>query len=269
MFAFDGTTPSYFSWLPYGSIQDVVVSVDPAMDGIWKSMIGPPWFFSSDGGYVLGGTTSGWPLRSDEAYDYHTATALAAAESGVYACTSRDVESDDPDRAADGAGVYWLGASDAAWSLVGEGFPTVSSTDGRPASCSNIWHIDDRLFAAGGGVTVELDAEGSWQAVPGLDSIAGLVRTADGWWALTEAGLAFSTDGVEFTAPDPVTAGGTHLVAYNDTPVVLWNGRALIGGPGAWSVIHAPSRQGLAELYAVGDTLMAVTHAHELVTLLD
>ncbi len=108
-----------------------------------------------------------------------------------------------------------------------------------------------------------------FSAVSGLDAIRGLVHTADGWWALTASGLAFSPDGVEFEVPDGATAGSTHLVAHDNMPVVLWHGQALIGGPGRWASIADPSRAGLAELYAVGDALMAVTHAHELVTLLD
>ena len=152
---------------------------------------------------------------------------------------------------------------------MGSGFPTVSESEPLLASCDGIWHIDGRLFAAAGGVTVELDAAGIWQPVSGLDAIRGLVHTADGWWALTASGLAFSPDGVEFEVPDGATAGSTHLVAHDNMPVVLWHGQALIGGPGRWASIADPSRAGLAELYAVGDALMAVTHAHELVTLLD
>ncbi len=179
MFILDGSATSMHSPFSYGPLQDAVVSQDPAMSGIWQSMIGPPWLYNSDSWSAVGGTTSGWPMRSSEAYDYHSATALAATESGLYACTGVEPSVEAAEARADGAGVYWLGSFDASWRAVGSGFPTVSESEPLLASCDGIWHIDGRLFAAAGGVAVETLVTQT------------VMRTLEDRVALAEAVLAF------------------------------------------------------------------------------
>ena len=259
-------TLAYNYWAP---INDVAVSQDTFREGVWRATYGYPRFASSIGS-TWTGTNRDWPtIAGDSWAGYRTATALAPTEEGIYACTGKDIEALEIGSVETGAGVWWLDSLGHWWSEVGTDFPRSPETDSRAASCSGLWHIDGRLFAAAGEVTVELDAEQVWRPVPGLDAIQGLGRTTDGWWALTADGLAFSADGSSFGTPDAATAGATELAVYLDDPVVLLDGEAIIGRPDAWERILGNRATGLSTLQAVDGSLMAVTRTHTLVRLQD